>query len=263
MTDLAETLVGAHLDFSLSAGIRSMQKPANRIELLNAEEVTLSFIPPEPEWRGDQGKLGKTQANIALQGKFLEWIGGYVTVCPAGQSAVLSGPFSGCWFVRYFHAGQYHAAHIGSTESKNETTAAKRAFVEYVTKENIDMSQASCFNPKRSWPDDTCLEFMRNPDGTRRPIYILAYLTAAGDCHSLILARTKESERNLIIKRSPNFALPKRPSPESKPKFVPTQPSSFENRNNLQSMSTHYDVKGVRKMDSQKWSAIKDKEFPG
>jgi hypothetical protein len=58
---------------------------------------------------------------------FLKYVPGNVTSTPI-ESDTVSGRFSGCLYARYRRGGQYHAAHVGTTEVPVITAAAKAAW---------------------------------------------------------------------------------------------------------------------------------------
>ena len=263
MTDLTNELKGAHVEFLFSQKLSSTNKPADKIEIMAGDPISLSFIQSQDDWKGAHGKIANTGTTVTLNGRFLDYVPGYVSICGAGQETVLSGPFSGCWYIRFFDAGQYHVAHVGTTGTQETNVAVKRAFGEYA-KSLTDLHQATFYKPNRAWSDEEIREFMKGFGGKTRPIYILSSLESDGDCHSICLGRTESSEKMLKMKvrGDGRFKLPQKYG-SSKPAFQDkwTKKDSHDRHVTGVSIVTQYEILDIVKLEPQRWSEIKDKEF--
>jgi hypothetical protein len=78
---------------------------------------------------------------------------GYVTTAPlANGKTVWTGKMSGCWIIKYTHAGNDYVAHVG-TESGNHVLndQAKNAWHNFLNSANPP-TNITGFNPSRDWP---------------------------------------------------------------------------------------------------------------
>lgn len=162
--------------------------------------------------------------NISID--WLAYTAGLVTCTPL-KSAVLSGPFSGCRFVRYRLGNSTYVAHIGTgTESFSfETIAVKQEWVKVYEEEKIQACW--CYTPSRvptissNGPCPICIYGLmvnqdcyslvmqrvtaRTNEMTIRAIHLLSYIN--GD--ALLSAFQKEIADN-AKKCEPNFKVDKK-----------------------------------------------------
>lgn len=103
--------------------------------------------------------------------KWLKYQPGFVTTAPlANGMPVLTGKMSGCWIIKYTHAGNDYVAHIGTDDSNNVLNVqAKNAWNNFVTSANPP-TNITGFNPSRDWPagsarTSTDLYAIVNPNG--------------------------------------------------------------------------------------------------
>lgn len=247
MAEFPFSLVGSTLNYVLPPSKQATLQPADRIYPLPGEDYVLTFAMPEkPALRQATTRVGAATPDQLIQGRFFEYIQGYVSICQGGAGGFLSGPFTGCWFVRFLQAGAYHAAHIGTTQNSDESSKAKKAFVAYI--DRTQTSLFSCFNPNQAWSDDEKFEMMAGaPD-----CYNLAHIDPAGKCHSLFLVRTKVGRKKLATKTTGHF--PRRAQEDEKPGWH-APPARSAAKELFVSLS--YAVKGVREVPLEGWPKVR------
>ena len=148
---------GTTLNYVLPDFKIAIDQPENRIYPLEGTDCTLAFSTPEElTLRQATHHAGLRTPDQLIQGRFFEYVQQYTTICRAGDHGFLSGPFSGCWFVRFFMSGAYYAAHVGTNFNLEQSAEVKRKFSKYT--ERTIMHTFSCFNPNRVWTDVEKLE---------------------------------------------------------------------------------------------------------
>ena len=183
MANYPESLVGTKLVYTLHPRGRNPKAPTpGSIYTLDGEDIVLTFTTPEKDTlRRATRNVGVEVEDQLLKARWLEYVPKYVTICKTENEAILSGDFSGCWFVSFIKDGVRYAAHIGTSETNSETLKVKQAFVNYAR--GIGISIVSCFNPGRAFTKAETTEFLQDSHMT----YMLAYMTGDGACFSILL----------------------------------------------------------------------------
>jgi len=124
-TDRLEAL-GKAMDFSLQQG----DAKSNRMRIARFEEKAKAVLP----------KVDATFAHSTWPFTYLNYVCGAVTTAnlPAA-GAVLSGPFSGCYFFKYTIAGAAKVAHVGTYDDENHKLSkrAKRAWMAFANRDDV------------------------------------------------------------------------------------------------------------------------------
>jgi hypothetical protein len=78
---------------------------------------------------------------------FLPWKPGYISEIERGGQDVLSGPFSGCYFVKYKKGGMDYVGHIGTdlSPTSNNSIQVKAAWNAFASRSDVRLSCG--FNP--------------------------------------------------------------------------------------------------------------------
>jgi hypothetical protein len=121
---------------------------------------------------------------------FLEYTMGKTTITNFGTDGAISGPFSGCWYIKFEWKNRSYVAHIGTGDSHlAETQDVKAAFLDWTCKNNI--RDFVCFNPWKAYNDEEQVRFTRNSP------YLLGCITQQDTCYSIFLNKADPKKSSL------------------------------------------------------------------
>lgn len=264
----AESIEKSVLRYNLSRGTSDrFAKPSEYIYETPGDSSILTFQSPDN---------GAVRASIVAP--FLPYIVTKATVCPGSvKGGVLSGPFSGCWFVRFLKKGSgggHHAAHIGTGMSGGDNSPSnsklKKAFVEYAEKNDISIVLG--YNAHHCWTQE---EINKMSDGKQGNAYNLGYIDTYGIGYSIFLVKTGAQPRSLQVARSwqvesKPYNFPKQPELKSRAidkqedlKNKARRPEWSPQTGDLPIGLVEYAVMGVRVMDVVTWPDLRQRLLEG
>lgn len=241
-----ETLVGTELVYLFQDDGGAPKE--GFIDERGGKDFQLTFTTPEKK-----DSLRKATRNVDakvkdqyLRARFLSYFPYKITICKIKEEGILSGKFSGCWFMWFIKDGEHYAAHIGTAASANLNMQVKKAFVDYAREPGISI--VSCFHPYRAFKETELIKFQ---EGGHK-LYILGYMTDQNVCYSIVL-RSKmlgdDSERKKMLQTRTWQKKPEQVSTET----INSDPLSIAER---------YTVVGVKKVTPQSWLKVSHTEFP-
>jgi hypothetical protein len=246
MANFPFSLKGTTLNYVLPDYKIARLEPADRVYPLDGTDYTLTFSTNEQStMRQASHRVGMKTPDQIIEARFFDYIQRYITICRTGKSGFLSGPFSGCWLIRFFMSGAYYAAHIGTNLNQGESAQVKKAFTKYT--ERTIMHSYSCFNPHRVWTDDERLEL-----GGGKNFYNLAYINPEGKCYSIFLVKKDVSQVKLTTKVTSRFPAHIEGKLGWKPQDMNAKKELF--------VSHSFEVKEVREVTSRTWADVKASE---
>jgi hypothetical protein len=164
--------------------VRNTVAPGNENEivvLLSERILPLKFRAPAESSGLTLKKLFSKNRPEVLEWapNFLEYRLGKTTITKRA-GGLISGPFSGCWFITFKWGLVRYAAHVGTGEEGTEATNdAKTAFLDWTCTNGVKLFR--CFNPWDSYNENEKDRFC----GTRP--FLLGYITDTGACYSVFL----------------------------------------------------------------------------
>ncbi|MDR2784897.1 MAG: hypothetical protein LBB83_03170 [Treponema sp.] len=115
------------------------------------------------------------------------WYPGFITEVECGGDDVMSGPFSGCYFVKYRRDNADYVGHIGTAESSvsQNTLDVKQAWDVYAKREDVRLICG--FNPVRHITPRKC--------GQK----VFAIITSGNECYALNVAVKTSALQTTIV----------------------------------------------------------------